>query len=364
MRLQKILQTSILSLGLAITGCEQEHSPTQGIQPGTLPAPQQETEQQKKPLSYEESRQAAGIKEDTIEYDLEFFERHNLPEEVAVAYETHFQGIGIHDLHKAGIDAKTANAYDDRYNADDILFFQKGEKLDDEAKKLTNLDNLNTYSTRFDGYSIRSLIRAHISSHVANAYDNQLGINEIIELHEAGITPVVANSYDRKIRNGYGWHSKGIIALVQGGVTPEVASKYKGYFDNSETIIRAAIVHFDPGSIHSYQTRIFGKETAQWALPLYEKGITPGEANALDTGIFMDNNVREWEVNSQRFQQMVALHEKGITPATVNRYAQLNKLYQARIDPYDVIAFEKMKIPFDELEQRVRNAMIDERITR
>ena len=77
----------------------------------------------------------------------------------------------------------------------------------------------------------------------------------------------------------------------------------------------------------------------------------------------MDNNVREWEVNSQRFQQMVALHEKGITPATVNRYAQLNKLYQARIDPYDVIAFEKMKIPFDELEQRVRNAMIDERIT-
>ena len=102
----------------------------------------------------------------------------NMSEEDACSYGNESWGrfdLDIADLYEAGISSEIANAYKERFDADDIIDLYEAGISSEIA---------NAYNERFDKYDIVDLYEANVSSETANAFYPSVNVEQIITLGE------------------------------------------------------------------------------------------------------------------------------------------------------------------------------------
>lgn len=164
-------------------------------------------------------------------------------------------------------------------------------------------------------YGMKRAFKKGLTPSIANQYNKRFTLRDALIFHEVGIDPAVANKYAS-------WSGEiiDVPLLIEKDISFEDASRY-----NSR--------RFKPKDIVS----------------LNDAGISGGLANEYPRGLSC------WDI--------IKLHSNGISSDEIKSYAQLNKRFDSNIGVEDVIKFKRMGLSYGEIEERVKDAIIDDMIT-
>ncbi|MBI2507444.1 hypothetical protein HYV89_00650 [Candidatus Woesearchaeota archaeon] len=214
--------------------------------------------------------------------------------------------------------------------------------LDLLTAKGVNIDSAKAYDKRFlpDIEDIAILFQEGVMPGVANRYNKRFNVGDIVYLDHYGIVPEIANAYDNRFDDS----DMGI--LYRNAISPETANSYDNeLFDHARDIVAAYNADLENKTALKYD----GRFSVTDRVDLYANKVLPETANKYH-GTFSGDEI-------------IALHKReNISPRTANRYAELNELYGVRIDADDVIKFVQNKIPYDAVEKRAKELMIDKSI--
>jgi len=225
---------------------------------------------------------------------------------------------------REGVPIDSVLAYDDRFTWDDTVGVtrEKGKQDVYESRNHTWVKSLydkkiypsiaNKYNDKFDFWDISYLNGANISPELADKFEDRFTANDMVVLKDLSFEDI--NKYSGE------FSSHSIRDLSARGVDPAYANDYVG-------------TRFTP--YHDLG-------------PLFKAKVP------------MESSLKY----SEEFggKEIAILYENSISPENTEKFLELNKKYGSRIDAQDMVAFKKEGSSYREIEEKVREVMINNRI--
>ncbi|MEK6862183.1 MAG: hypothetical protein AABY07_09535 [Nanoarchaeota archaeon] len=198
----------------------------------------------------------------------------------------------------------------------------------------------NQYNPRFHRYGYFGLVdlhRAGITPEIANSYDRRFDVDAIIKLRQRNIEPRSANAFDERFA------SYDVFVLIGAGITSEEANRYR--FDNAHGIVDLRDNKITSDTANSYDPRF----TSSNIIDLIKNEVPSEVANSY-RGKF-----RAWAIS--------VLFKAGIKPEQANPYLVINEKYDTKIDPEDITRFINEGISPETIERLAREEDLKKAIT-